>query len=83
MATAHVNRGITLDKQGTTAQTIRAGVAAIHARDIAADLEVTASVGVALAQPDETARTSVARRADAAPYAAKSGGRNHVVLATA
>lgn len=65
------------------AETIRARVAAIHTGDIAANLEVTASVGVALAQRDETAWTSVVRPADAALHAAKAGGRNRVVLATA
>lgn len=45
-------------------------------------LQLTISVGVALAEPDETEMAAVLRRADKALYAAKRAGRNRVVGAT-
>lgn len=43
-------------------------------------LSVTASIGLALATPDDTAETLI-DRADRALYASKAGGRNRVTLA--
>jgi diguanylate cyclase (GGDEF)-like protein len=65
------------------AERVREEVAGIDAHDLAPDLEVTASIGLALASPEDEAWAPVARRADAALYAAKASGRNRVVLATA
>ncbi len=44
-------------------------------------LPVTVSIGVAVRQPDDTEFDCVLRRADAALYAAKQGGRNRVECA--
>jgi diguanylate cyclase len=43
-------------------------------------VSITASLGVAASQPDDTEYTEVLKRADAALYRAKSGGRDQVVV---
>ncbi len=44
-------------------------------------LKITASLGVALSNPDDPSWDEIYRRADGALYAAKSAGRNRVVVA--
>jgi diguanylate cyclase (GGDEF)-like protein len=65
---------------GQVAQHLRAAIA--HCRVVAGSgiAEVTISAGVATARPGETIDALV-RRADDALYAAKSTGRNRVVIA--
>jgi diguanylate cyclase (GGDEF)-like protein len=60
------------------AERIRETVVADAWESIAASLRVTASLGVAIAEPGESAEDLVAR-ADAAMYKAKSAGRNQVI----
>ncbi len=63
------------------AERLRAAVAALDALDLAPDLRVTVSVGVAERRSDESTVDAVARCADAALYRAKQNGRNCVELA--
>jgi diguanylate cyclase (GGDEF)-like protein len=65
------------------AERVRESVAAIDAEDLEPSLHVTASIGLAMARPDDGDWSSAARRADAALYTAKQNGRNKVVLAAA
>ena len=51
--------------------------------DIQVDIRITASFGLAAADPGETDATAIIARADAALYRAKSDGRNRVCLANA
>ncbi|HUP89629.1 MAG TPA: GGDEF domain-containing protein [Longimicrobiales bacterium] len=49
--------------------------------DIARDLEVTVSIGVAVAQSNDEDFTDIHQRADHSLYAAKAGGRNRIEVA--
>jgi len=62
------------------AENLRGLVAGLDNTDIAADLRVTASLGVAVLRPGE-GRDSLLRRADAALYEAKNAGRDRVMMA--
>jgi diguanylate cyclase (GGDEF)-like protein len=66
------------DEAGEIAERLRAAVAAIDVSDLAPDLRVTVSVGLAARRPNETAIDALARRADEALYRAKERGRNRV-----
>ena len=72
--------GIDAAGLATTAETVRAAIAAAVADPTHAERRVTASLGWALLRSDETARGALAR-ADAACYAAKRAGRNRVEAA--
>jgi diguanylate cyclase (GGDEF)-like protein len=62
------------------AENLRALVAGLDTNEIAPNLRVTASLGLAVLRPGED-RDSLLRRADAALYEAKNAGRNRVVAA--
>jgi diguanylate cyclase (GGDEF)-like protein len=62
------------------AENLRGLVAGLDNTDIAANLRVTASLGVAVLRPGE-GRDSLLRRADAALYEAKNAGRDRVMMA--
>lgn len=72
-------RGIDEDHASTRAEAIRAAIAATRVASPAGELALTASIGVAVARPDEPA-AEVLRRADLALYAAKRAGRDRVVF---
>ncbi len=65
------------------AERLRAAVALLDTSDLAPDLRVTVSVGVAELGAGEAGIECLARRADEALYRAKSAGRNRVELASA
>jgi diguanylate cyclase (GGDEF)-like protein len=62
------------------AENLRALIAGLDTSEIAPDLRVTASIGIAALRPGE-GRDALLRRTDAALYAAKNAGRNRVVAA--
>lgn len=62
---------------------IRAELAAIQIDTVAGPLSVTVSIGVTQAYPEVDTAETMLRRADAAMYRAKTGGRNRVVQAVA
>jgi diguanylate cyclase (GGDEF)-like protein len=64
------------------AERLRGAVEALEWSDVAADLHVTVSVGVAERAAAEDTFAAVARRADDSLYRAKEGGRNRVELAS-
>jgi two-component system cell cycle response regulator len=68
----------------TVAERLREGVAGqpFKAQDGSLELDVTASLGVAVINGPGDTPTDLLARADEALYAAKSGGRNRVVCAT-
>ncbi|GAB6066840.1 GGDEF domain-containing protein [Methylothermus subterraneus] len=71
-----------LDGAELLAQRLRLAINAIDCADIAPDLKITASIGVAaLALLQEETPEELLRRADEALYQAKRGGRNRVVVA--
>ncbi|MGF1624317.1 MAG: diguanylate cyclase [Alphaproteobacteria bacterium] len=61
---------------------IRAELAATPIPTVVGPLSITVSIGVTQAHPELDTAESMLRRADAAMYRAKSGGRNRVVQAT-
>ena len=63
---------------GVVAEHLRAALAMVDYSDIAPGLRVTASLGIASLREGER-RDAFLKRADAALYAAKNGGRNRVV----
>lgn len=63
------------------AERLRAAVLRIDCSDLAPDLALTVSLGVAVRRPGEADLGELARRADAALYRAKEEGRNRVVVA--
>jgi diguanylate cyclase (GGDEF)-like protein len=72
--------GDDLQQAGLTAERLRAAVAE---RAWPGALSITVSVGVAVVQASDVSETPVLRRADQALYAAKSQGRNRVVISGA
>ena len=62
----------------TVAERLRECVARIDLSDIAADLNVTISLGLAMLRPQDDGLHDVIDRADAALYRAKEAGRNRV-----
>ena len=70
-----------LDAAVPVGERLRANVQALRWADIAADLQVTVSLGIAQLHPDDTGLRDLLRRADAALYRAKSGGRNALEVA--
>ncbi|WP_460762945.1 diguanylate cyclase [Lysobacter fragariae] len=60
------------------AERLRDAVAGLDLSDIAADLSVTISVGLAMLRPGDDGVHDVIDRADIALYRAKEGGRNRV-----
>lgn len=68
-----------LDGALIIAEKIRRDVAAMSLEPVG---QVTLSIGLALASPEDTDREAALRRADALLYRAKSEGRNRVVAAT-
>ena len=62
----------------TVAERLRECVARIDLSDIAADLNVTISLGLAMLRPQDDGLHDVIDRADAALYRAKKAGRNRV-----
>jgi diguanylate cyclase (GGDEF)-like protein len=72
----------TLDEATGIASKLRAGIAALSVSPLAKGT-VTASFGVAIHQPGETAITPVIARADEMLYEAKNQGRNRVVATEA
>ena len=69
--------GADLEEGGAAAERLRAAVADCALGDIAPDLRVTVSIGVAELAPDEPLDEAI-DRADAALYRAKHAGRNRV-----
>ncbi|HET6762574.1 MAG TPA: tetratricopeptide repeat-containing diguanylate cyclase [Longimicrobiaceae bacterium] len=71
------------DREHATAiaEQVREAVEALAWSDVADDLHVTVSVGVAERADGEDTFAAVARRADDSLYRAKKGGRNRVELA--
>jgi diguanylate cyclase (GGDEF)-like protein len=63
------------------ANRVREAIATIDLRDLAADLTVTASIGVAIAEETDRSFGDVSKRADEMLYQAKAAGRNRVVVA--
>jgi len=61
------------------AERVRAALQSIEMRIDHSSLTVTASFGVAMLHKDDSRLEDVLRRADAALYAAKVGGRNRVI----
>jgi diguanylate cyclase (GGDEF)-like protein len=62
------------------AENLRALIAGLDTTDVAPNLRVTASIGLAAWRPGE-GRDALLRRTDAALYAAKNAGRDRVVAA--
>jgi diguanylate cyclase (GGDEF)-like protein len=60
------------------AERLRLAVASIDCGDIADDLKVTISIGMAELQPDDASLRELVGRADSALYQAKANGRNRV-----
>ncbi len=74
--------GTGIEDGAAVAERIRAAVAAMPVAAEAGPIGITVSIGLAAAGPGETLQDAM-RRADAALYAAKHGGRNRVELAPA
>ncbi|MEO8248045.1 MAG: GGDEF domain-containing protein [Burkholderiales bacterium] len=72
----------TLDAAAEAANRLRRRVKRLDLASLAAGLKVTVSIGVAEAEPAETAEATIGR-ADTALYAAKRAGRNRVAIASA
>ena len=76
-----------LDEARGVAESIHKAIGGLHIahRGLSPDGRLTASIGVASAQPAQETLEGVLRRADAALYAAKRAGRNrvHVAASTA
>lgn len=67
-----------VDAAEQVGQRLRANVEALRWTDIAPDLQVTVSLGIAALHPDDSGLPDLLRRADAALYRAKAAGRNAV-----
>jgi len=65
------------------AEKLRAGAQKLRFRGAAAELRVTASIGLTQLSPEERGIDAALSRADKALYAAKRAGRNRVVPAEA
>lgn len=65
-----------LDAAVQVAERLRANVEALRWGDVARELQVTVSLGVAALRGDDAGLRDVLRRADAALYRAKAAGRN-------
>ncbi|SEE75321.1 diguanylate cyclase (GGDEF) domain-containing protein [Rhizobiales bacterium GAS188] len=65
------------------AERLRAGAERLRFRGRAAELRITASIGVALVEPSDKSADAALSRADRALYAAKREGRNRVMHADA
>lgn len=72
--------GTPLEKAAQVAERLRAGVAALSMSDIAEDLVVTISIGVAELIDEDADLRALSRRADNALYRAKAAGRNRVEI---
>jgi diguanylate cyclase (GGDEF)-like protein len=71
------------DEAARIAERLRSTVAALDCRDIAPDLTVTVSLGVAAREAGDRRLEAIWKRADDALYRAKAEGRNRVVVASA
>jgi diguanylate cyclase (GGDEF)-like protein len=77
---AIIARGITLDHGGMLAERLRGAVEAATFTAGGRTLKVTLSLGVAAVHPGVTTPEELIAAADAALYAAKTAGRNRVLL---
>ncbi len=69
-----------IDSAMAVAEKLRAAIAAIRLPGVSGDLRMTASLGVAEGEPDESLELTL-HRADQAMYRAKLAGRDRVVMA--
>jgi diguanylate cyclase (GGDEF)-like protein len=70
-----------LDAAVQVGERLRANVQALRWSDIASELQVTVSLGIAELHADDAGLRDLMRRADAALYRAKAAGRNAVDVA--
>lgn len=68
-----------IDAAGAVAERLRSAIMAESVSFDATEIGITASIGVATHDSDESTIEGTIRRADAALYKAKNGGRNQVV----
>ena len=75
-----VAEGTDRDGARRLAERLREGIGSVAVRNDDASITVTASLGIGLPRPDETDLHACCRRADAALYRAKQGGRDRVAI---
>lgn len=74
-------REISLDAVEEAAERVRASIAATVVEHNDVNLLITASIGVAIAEPRDRDIQDIIERADLALYSAKGAGRNRVIMA--